>query len=425
MRFLYCDSGLLSDLGHHRQSQQALCRELGYRNIPHVVYGFQQCTESLENDGVRPYFRANCYYANDGDAICGWMTAFLQSADLTRIDLTNLGLFFDDILYWNSAQPAQLWGIIQWMSQFQPQSMPSVVVELGTDPGLDIQLTSEGGMKATTRDPRIDARATLWHFCGLHIPDHVLPKLSIVTFDEGASGAYQSLLGRPVSTLAVPRDAVGPVRKRTGKPITLGSIGHQRGERGSHLLPQIIEKVLAENTGVKFFVHDGSGDNEELHRRFVEMQAIMGDFEYDNRVADEKLWARLLGKVDLMVLPYDPQRFAVSYSAVCAEAIANGIPMVVPMGTSMSRWCDKFFKSDSWIDETTGAGFGCGSTSAVYFASWEVDDIVRATTEAIKNFDWLAVQAERSAARWAETQGASRCMDGILQLAGFVPSLSR
>jgi hypothetical protein len=61
-------------------------------------------------------------------------------------------------------------------------------------------------------------------------------------------------------------------------------------------------------------------------------------------------WLDLLDRSDLIVLPYEPNRYRRSGSGVATEAVSEAIPMVVPPGSTMEnaghevlRMCNHFF----------------------------------------------------------------------------------
>src|SRR5215510_9154900 len=62
-------------------------------------------------------------------------------------------------------------------------------------------------------------------------------------------------------------------------------------------------------------------------------------------------WLDLLDRSDLIVLPYEPNRYRRSGSGVATEAVSEAIPMVVPPGSTMEnaghevpRMCNHFFQ---------------------------------------------------------------------------------
>src|SRR4051794_2998321 len=109
MRFFYCDPGLASDLGHHANSCRAIVGECRRRGIETHVLGYLEVDTKLRAElGIQPLFHASPYFVNDGDPICGWLSAFSTSIHATIEDWRRLepNLRADDILYVNSVQAA-------------------------------------------------------------------------------------------------------------------------------------------------------------------------------------------------------------------------------------------------------------------------------------------------------------------------------
>jgi hypothetical protein len=126
----------------------------------------------------------------------------------------------------------------------------------------------------------------------------------------------------------------------------------------------------------------------------------------DERMAGGEVWQQLLDASDLIILPYASPRFAISYSAVAVEAIANGIPLVVPAGTSMARLVQEFG--------------GAGTT----FERPEAPSIVDATQRALDRFDALAAMACSGAELWGHLHGPRHLFDAMLALAPDAPSVA-
>ena len=113
-------------------------------------------------------------------------------------------------------------------------------------------------------------------------------------------------------------------------------------------------------------------------------------------IAGETLWNQLLELSDLIVCPYDINRFIASYSAVASEAIANATPLVAPHGTTLHGLLHEFGMPGTVFTEST------------------VDSVLKAVTTALDTFDSLATQAKRASQIWEETRGPSRLVDAML-----------
>ncbi|HTK73627.1 MAG TPA: hypothetical protein VL371_00115, partial [Gemmataceae bacterium] len=378
MRFFYVDPGLWHNLGHHANSCRYITRELRARGVETRVFAFAQVEPALRAElGAVPLFRWYTYEIGDRDPICGWLNSYLVGGQATREDLGRIpDVGPGDLLYLNSGQATQLFGLAQWLAVLPAVVRPRVAFEFGVDPGMDVQ-QMPGNVQLTVRDPRQDPRAVLTRHAGGQIPQAAAPRVHLATFEPNASGAYQALLGKPVTVLPLPRRAVTDLRSRAGRrPITVSVLGHQRGEKGYQHMPEVARRVLAVGRDVKLLAHNGApGVMEQTQREMRALAAADSRLILDERVADDKIWAELLDASDLIVCPYNPGRFAISYSAVAAEAIANSIPLVVPAHTSMDRLMREF---------------GGGGTT---FERDDPPSIAEATLRAIDRFDEIAALA--------------------------------
>ena len=402
-RFYYVDSGLHGELGHHTNSCRHITRELRRRGLETTVLAFKGVAPALQRElKALPFFRSFTDWNTDGDPISGWLNHFDVAAQETEEDLSRLnGLTANDIVYMNSAQAAQLLAVVRWMDGLSPKSMPHVVLEFGVDPGLQVEQRLEG-LAFRAMDPRIDPRAVLYRFTAKYLSRIDPGRLHLTTFEPSSSLAYSFLLQRPVGVLPIPRQLGGHFHDRRGRrPITVSVLGDQRPEKGYHLIPEVARRLLRANDAIRLLVHNA--DPSKMKDSHSQLRALAADnprLELDEYIADEDLWAALLDKTDVVLCPYDRNRYTISYSAVAAEAIANGIPLVVPEGTSMAQMVRDFGGAGTVFDEPT------------------VEAIVNAVLKAVDQFDTLAELAIRGSQQWQVQQGPKAFVDAVLDLTG-------
>lgn len=408
-RLVYVDNACFNDLGHHATSARLITKELRRRDVKCEVLAYKGVTEKLQQDlEAKPTFTHYTYgdHGEETNRASSWLTNFFSNVDKLVDDFMRAGAdYLSGYLYWNSGGCAEclaLAKILLWCPRAR------AVLEFGCDCGVDLQISEDSSVHGIPRNPLTDARSVLYSYCGDWIKDHpsVADRLTLATFDHGSSTMYCSLMGLPVKTLPLPRDAA-TLRCRAGaRPITIGIIGHQRGEKGCFLVPEIVRQVLAVThqltRSIRFYLHDGNSETLKEWRELTERQNGENLFSsYDARVsldttcADMAYWQRILDRCDLIVCPYYPPRFMVSYSAVCAEAVANGIPIVVPSGTSLERMCQAYG----------------GGTS---FRDWDVASVVAAVKLAVENFPALAERAYERAHAWPSSQGTANFVDALL-----------
>jgi glycosyltransferase involved in cell wall biosynthesis len=402
MEFFYVDPGLRTDLGHHANSCRLITRELRARGIASRVFAHQSIDPALQSElAAVPHLRWWTYASVDLDPISGWLTAFLRVATETAQDLARLPpVAAGDVVFFNSVQPAQLMALLEWMRSFPPGRIPHVMAEFGTGPGLDYDVVPEG-LRVRTRDPRQDPRAVLYRFSAGLMAGLDLTRLHLFTFEAMSSQLYSYLLKTPVQVLPLPHVATGPLADRAKRrPLTIAVLGHQRPEKGFALVPEIAERLLAQRPDIRMLVHNGAPDNMVPQQQALRALALTHkQLELDERVAGPELWQALLQRSDIILCPYPVWNFAAAYSAVAAEAVAAGIPLVVPAGTTLSVLLGQY---------------GGGGTT---FAQHEPGSIVAAVIQAVERFDELLEMATRASKEWHKTMGAQKMVEGLLAMA--------
>ena len=403
MRLIYADPGLRDNLGHHANSCRTIRAELMRRGIDVVVLSLAAIIPALRDElGAMPLFRAYTYWQTDGDPIAGWMNSFDSSMRATLEDLHRItGVTADDIVYLNSAQPPQFLALIHWIKSIPLGQRPHVVLEFGTDPGVDLAVDGET-ITLQVRDYRIDPRAMFYRFAACKLENEDLDRFHMTTFDPTSSLIYGRVLAKPVRVLPLPQFTNTSVTSRVGRrPITVGVLGHQRPDKGYHLMPEIARLLLAHEPDARLLIHNG--DPEGMARVQQELRAhaaVETRVTLNEQAAGPALWAELLAASDLILCPYEPARFVASYSAVAAEALANGIPIVVPGGTTLARMLTTFGGPGSAFPNHTPAS------------------IVDATRAVLADFDAAAARAEAAAAQWNATMGVANMVTAMLTLCG-------
>jgi glycosyltransferase involved in cell wall biosynthesis len=231
------------------------------------------------------------------------------------------------------------------------------------------------------------------------LDETALTRFHLITFDNTSSEVYSQLLSKPVGVLPLPQFAQVAVTSRVGRrPITVSVLGHQRADKGYHLMPDVARLLLAQEPDFRLLVHNGAPDQmPQTQQELRDCAAVNATrVTLDERTADPLLWEALLRRSDLILCPYEPARFAAAYSAVATEAMANGIPFVVPAKTTMSRLLDTYGNPGTCFDR------------------FDYASIVEATRRALAGFDEIAGRAATAAEQWSATMGAGNMVTALL-----------
>lgn len=400
----YCDSGLRSNLGHHAQTARVLIPALEKLGCAVHVAAVQNVDQDVaEEFQAGRVFRRWCYTRMNPDQIAGWMSDFMVTGQETYEDLASIARD-GSLIYWNSAQTGQLHGLMIYLHQ-HPNSR--AVVEFGTGVGLEMHpVPNSTDKQMVYPDPRVNATATLYRYCSYLLNDFIRSRITMVTFDQRASELYSAVLDAPVDTFPIPRNVHPNPFLRGQKPqLTISFLGHQRiGDKGYQFVPAIVRQVLEQakfmDRPVKFLIHNGDANSPNPAMQDLQKQVRHLTVEYpnlvevDERLANDVIWQELLDKSDLIVCPYWPERFYSSYSAVACEAVANGIPLVVPANTSLSNF-------------TTFLG--------QQFVTWESFYISATVLGSVRMFDDLVEESLKQVRAWAYQHGADRTSKAIME----------
>jgi hypothetical protein len=403
MNLVFADPGLLNNLGHHANSCRHVVLEARRRGIPSAVLAFNQVESFLQEELFAiPWFRCNPYGSYDSDPLCSWLSNFDIMSTTTQDDFSRLhGIGRDDLIFLNSAGPAQLAAMLSWVQSFPEEQRPTVIIEFGMYAGLVPKQTDQGF--ELTLCYQGDPRPLLFRYVAkkyLSKGEH--PWLHMATFDAQASAIYERLFDHTVHTLPLSNQAVTGCRDRTGtRPVTIALLGHQRLEKGFGLLPELAGRLLALQPDIRILVHNGAPDLcVDLQNTLRDMAAADPRLILDERTAGPELWAQLLDQSDLVVCPYYRDHFVSTYSALASEALANAIPLVVPSRTTLAVLVQRFGAPGIVYDDPSDR-----STAEI---------VLQAVLTALHHFDVLATRAKQASQQWEALHGPAQLLDTML-----------
>lgn len=410
MRILYADTGLRGVEGHNASSAIAL--PPAFRRLGHevTVLGHRDMVPSLqETTGATPLFRFYTWGTWSSDPLAGWLADFTEILDATLADLHSgwieHGPF--DFMYFNTVRPAQLAAIGLWLKETFPirSAAPSIAVQLGPDPGL-VRSGSQEAPIFAIRDP-----TTVLHRYAVQLAgEETIRRLALFAVNETVAEEYSFIVNSPVTSITTPEELPESRWRKPDGVLTIGFLGYQRIDKGYELLPDLIERLLQRHENVRFLVQHS--DPQALAQDYPERNlAVTGKLRelagrYPRRIelvlqpVVGNAWFALIDRYDMVILPYDPVRYASGYSAVFGEVLASGAPIVAPVGTTMSVE----------LDRAGGAG--------VSFSQWSVPSVASAVSSAVDNFGALAERAYRGGLQWRTEHGPDAYVAQIMEGAG-------
>jgi glycosyltransferase involved in cell wall biosynthesis len=214
---------------------------------------------------------------------------------------------------------------------------------------------------------------------------------------------YEALSGGvPVAQLPIPHGL--PVEERKSeistlnRPMTATYLGNARTEKGFHYLPDAIDALRASHleTGRLRFVIQANAnlslEDDVIARSRRRLQRYPAEqVELIDRPLHVADFQRRLLDADLILLPYQAERYRKRSSGILVQALVGGIPVVVPGGT--------------WLSECAPAG------ASVAFD--DPKDLAKAIAAAVERWPDLRHAARRAAPAWREMHSGEtlvRCL---------------
>ncbi len=386
MRVIYLDAALIGELGHFAgvcRSVKAALTDAGHEV---VVCGHQQVDTRLQEElQIQRLFRLHPNARLSEDPLCGWLVSYSQAAKVTVEDLSRLeGLTANDLVIYDCPRPAQISAVVQWAQQrFQPQTCPRIIFMPGWPTGLAVERNESG---AATSWRIFDQASCLYRLAAQQIHPAFRQKFRFGCPEPSgaAAEAYSFLLNHPVASLpAVHRSTVGP-RDRLGVDVpNVAFLGEQRFDKGYPLVPGIVRELLARDGKLKVLVQNSWERMEEQNRELQEIAARDSRLTLRIGTLSKPDWNQQLFEADLVVLPYHLSTYGTNISGVGAEALANGIPQVVPANTGMARLVQRY-----------------GNPGVIVPAS-EQDAFVDGVMQAVQTYQALAARAAAAREQWA------------------------
>jgi hypothetical protein len=382
----FCRRGFVVDAYGNRSLDPKVGRELRveplfehypYRRLtPHSITPRRGLLRLLQQNLGQPRLRRRAYFS------------YLEDCNSFLFDLKSAwrrGPY--DLVFLYSVMAAQLAAVALWLRDFSAAEMPFVVI------GFDLP----SGRKL---NDHWSFQTPFYRKAGKLFRVRHLARMLLFTFDPAITGDYAELLDLPVQTMpSVHAGLHQPrLRKRDRNGlINVAFLGHQRREKGYHLIPEIARRLIDRRSPVKLLLHNSAPDDCPVSQELRRLASANANITFIEKSGDHTHWQDLLDKSDLVVLPYEPNRYRNSGSGVANEAVSDGIPMVVPSGTTM---------------ETLAVGYqGCATS----FSSWEADEVTDAIERAVTNFEVLARQAEAGASVWRRNNGVGLFVDRLLE----------
>ncbi len=267
------------------------------------------------------------------------VTAELEYLRRFRRDLEHLlivtGCRADDHVFLPTAHARELVAILDLAQETEPARLPMF--------HLEFRHTLDGG--DCWVDPRYRAASRAFFCHARTLP--ASPRVRLYTDTDELAQEYHSLTGCDVGVLPIPfRARLLNRRQRSDGALCIGYVGEARREKGFPLLAPLVEALADEylRPGRVRFLIQGTMSLPEYDpesraalsrlKTYPEEQVrLVG---VDRPLTPDEYY-RTVSETDLLLCPYSPIAYRTRSSGCLTEAVAAGIPTVVPDDTWLAR----------------------------------------------------------------------------------------
>ena len=175
-----------------------------------------------------------------------------------------------------------------------------------------------------------------------------------------------------------------PIPKPKAELKRIGFFGHQRAEKGLRFMKPLLTQLVAD--GYKITFHNSDPGSPVPDVPGVDLLEYVEDI------------AVPIAECDLIVLPYDVEKYRARGSGILMECLALGIPVAAPVGTLPGR-----------IIERLGVGplFTANTAQLIY----------QAIKAAERNYPAFAANAHRAAGEFCKRNGVAAFASALLAAA--------
>lgn len=360
-RISLLDPGLISAAGHHLEWDLRVVDEL--TSLGHQVEVFaharadRQVVESFSGRAkLLPLFTVNPYIdPRLIDPVAGELAVFLGGSSVLAQELARIGEC--DLWLWPSLFAPQLFACSKVAREVRISGCIHVEPSYGADNG------------------------RMWWRYAFLMAQRARLRLNVGVTGPLLQKEYAPLTaeGR-IDCFPVAHDGAPIGTCKTGL-TRIGFFGSQRPEKGAAMLAELASRLLRE--GFEVVLHDSRG----LVR--AESSPRLTVLGYVPSLVEE------IARCDVVVVPYEPAAYRWKGSGIVWDAIASGIPVIVPSGTAPGL-----------LVEETGAGKTVDVLS--------IDAIFRAIDDVRQNYERISLAAFEASRRWRTTQGTKAAVAAIL-----------
>jgi len=241
----------------------------------------------------------------------------------------------------------------------------------------------------------------LFDFFGKRKLRHALSgdRVHWMTVNEDTSSLLSGATGGDIGVMPSPYSTASTIASMSRSPvIRIGSVGHQNDVKGFHLLPDAIDRCDSHGKRIQWVIQHQSDSDAVTLKRLREL-ATRHDIELLSDDLGPNAYENMLLSLDVVLLPYQPQRYVSAISGICYEGIAQGSLVVAPRETTIGKIIRQF------------------QPGTPQFGDWNAQSIAEAMSHCIRDFGLLRKTGIEGSTRYRATNGPDAYVNAITSLA--------
>ncbi|HWK00234.1 MAG TPA: glycosyltransferase [Xanthobacteraceae bacterium] len=343
MEVIVLDSGLEGEGTHHLNLSLAIHSALERGGIPFRIFGHRKMEASVAKlTGALPHFFCGFY---DGEplalsySIPRSITALIRNAVRNRgphaAAVRGLNDFFSRDL---ARLPGDVWKkenllLLPSLSCNQFFGLAKHIASLAADKRPHIACVFTFISTWTPTGAIVDNDENIFS-AARKLETLLGDKLAVYAETAPLAAHYNRFFSRPVEVLPLPL----PLPLATAKPGTsensnglfprISFLGYSRTAKGFHLLPAAIKICQSASLRADFTVQINHTHWEPLTIETERLLREIGNIRLVEGPLDPDQYFRELASADVMLLPYDPQKYDIQGSGILAECLAFSCPII-------------------------------------------------------------------------------------------------
>jgi glycosyltransferase involved in cell wall biosynthesis/tRNA A37 methylthiotransferase MiaB len=392
-RLIVLDHGMRFLAGHHFAYNLGLLVECMKRDMRVDFYVYADCQPKAANVlKAKAVLRPTQYSNHSADKYCGYLEDFNIAGTMAEYNLYKClkgNVDPSDIVFMHTSDPKIVKGLGAWYASLSKELRPHLCLKFQNHCYRYVVKEYKALVQSVFR-------LALKPFVGME-------KVHYAASNKLIASQIKLVAEKPCPVFPIPLQLELPprsYRSRSEKQsICIGYAGEGRLEQGVGLLPDIIEAILPAYPDAKFVIQLGCryADDATLWRL-----RTMGDrveLLENCYIGDD--FHKLIRTFDVLLLPYTPKKYIERSSQVVIEAIALGVPLIVPARTSLALEVKQF---------------DCG------YALIQNDDapsVIEAVKEFLDNHDALTRKSVEAAPKCAAFHSGETLVDMLLASCGY------